>query len=233
MGTIDINQLSAEDKAALYAQMKAEETTAAKRKESERQMYKELVSKQVEESIAGLTRLSSELSLAKQKVFGNLQSLIEMKQELFKVKSDQQSFTFSNKESTVRITIGYRVLDRYDDTASDGIALVREYMDSLSRDAGSAKLVRIINNLLKRDKDGNLKANRVMELHNIANDPLYDTEAGIATLRDGVDIIMKSHKPEQSAYFVEAQTREKDGTWMSVPLSISSAAFQSGFSVEF
>ena len=69
--------------------------------------------------------------------------------------------------------------------------------------------------LLKKDKNGNLKASRV-ELEAIAN------ENGNETLLEGVKIIKEAYKPSKSSTYVEAYYKDKTGKMVSVPLSITS-----------
>lgn len=216
---MELKDLTPEQKQKLFAEMKEKEALKEKSKKEERKIFKDLSSKEVEEMLKPLQQLSSEMSAAKTKVFEAFKSLIEMKVELYNVKADQQSHTFSNKDNTKRIRLGYRVFDRYDDTAEMGIQKVREYIDTLAKDEETSVLVNMINKLLKRDIKGNLKANRVVDLVKLASDS--DSEL----FKDGVQIIVDAHKPERSADFIEAEWKNDGGKWNSVPLSISSVPF--------
>lgn len=227
MEQITLDKLTPEQRAELLAEVKAAEKKKEEQRKAEKKVYKEIAAGLVDDIVGELQRVSDALSLQKRTVFQEFESVISMKQELYGVKTGQQSFTFSNEENTARISIGYRVLDRYDDTANEGIAIVREYLDSLVSDAKSRKLMNFINDLLKRDKNGNLKASRVLDLKKVADDE--DSEE----LKRGVDIIIAAYKPEKSAYYVEAEVRTAHNQWKSVPLSISSADFPVGFEVKF
>ena len=44
------------------------------------------------------------------------------------------SSTLSNSEGSKRITLGVYVTDGYRDTVEDGIAIVKEYIESLAKD---------------------------------------------------------------------------------------------------
>jgi hypothetical protein len=216
---IDIEKMTPEEQDRALQQLLAKKEAEKARIKDDRIIYKELASKAVDEMFIPLQNASSALSDLKKLVFDNFAHIIELKKELYEVKSEQQSHTFSNDEGTKRITMGYRVLDRYDDTAEAGIAKVREYMDSLARDADSAKLVNMINSLLKRDPKGNLKANRVLELQKLA------AESDSEIFNDGVQIISDAHKPQKSSDFIEADWKDAHGKWHSVALSISSVDF--------
>ena len=222
-----LEDLSKEQRAGLLAELQLDEKKKEELKQSERKIYKELAGKLVDEVLLKLQNMSSELTTLKIGVFKHFESLVAMKTELYEVKSKQQSHTFTNAAGNSRITIGYRVLDRFDDTANEGIAIVREYMDSLATDEQTANLVQIVNNLLKRDKQGNLKVNRVVELQNIAK------ELNAEKLKEGVKIILDAFKPERSAYFVDADVKNGAGAWQTVPLSITAAVFPKDFEVKF
>lgn len=214
-----LENLSPQEKAELLNQLRKEEAQKEKSQKEERETLKGLASEEVIDKFKMLTLLSSEISKLKTVVFGSFENLIRMKTELYNVKSDQQSHTFSNKEISKRIKIGYRVYDRYDDTAELGIAKVREYIDSLIKDKDTAVLVGMVNKLLKKDVKGNLKANRVLDLIKMAK------ESGSQLFKDGVQIIVDAHRPERSSDFIEAEYKDERGAWHSVPLSISSAPF--------
>ncbi|MGQ2119123.1 DUF3164 family protein, partial [Ornithobacterium rhinotracheale] len=65
---------------------------------------------------------------------------------------------------------GFRIIDGWDDTVTAGIDKVREFIASLAKDEATGKLVRAVNQLLKKDAKGNLKASRVLELTKLAED---------------------------------------------------------------
>ncbi|MCK5015822.1 MAG: DUF3164 family protein [Candidatus Peribacteraceae bacterium] len=218
---IDIDKMTAEEQEQALQQLMAKKEAEKVKVREDRQTYKELGSKAVDEMFIPLQNTSSALSDVKKLVFDNFAHLIDLKKELYDVKENQQSHTFSNMDVTKRITIGYRILDRYDDTAEAGIAKVREYMDSLVKDDDSARLVGMINSLLRRDPKGNLKANRVLELLKLAS------ESDSALFKDGVHIIADAHRPEKSSEFIEAEYKDEHGKWHSVGLSISSVNFPS------
>ena len=218
---IDIDKMTAEEQEQALQQLMAKKEAEKVKVREDRQTYKELGSKAVDEMFIPLQNTSSALSDVKKLVFDNFAHLIDLKKELYDVKENQQSHTFSNMDVTKRITIGYRILDRYDDTAEAGIAKVREYMDSLVKDDDSARLVGMINSLLRRDPKGNLKANRVLELLKLAS------ESDSALFKDGVHIIADAHRPEKSSDFIEAEYKDEHGKWHSVGLSISSVNFPS------
>lgn len=222
MQAIDLKKLTPEQRAELKREIEAEEKAKAQKRQEEIEDYKDLVVKTVSEQTIELQQVSNMLSLAKANVFGNFASIIELKQELYGTKSSQQSHTFSDNKGN-SITIGYRVIEKFDDTLDMGISLVNKYLDSLATDEKSKRLVGYINKLLKKDQKGNLRASRVVELQNIAEKE--DNE----DLTRGVEIIRKSYKPVRSRIFIEAETNGANDKKQSIGLSITAVDFPEGF----
>ena len=138
-----------------------------------------------------------------------------MKAELFGVKDDQQSHTFTNSEGTMRITIGHYMLDNYRDTVNEGIAMVKMYIESQARDDASRALVKAILRLLSRDEAGNLKASRVLQLQKMAE------ETGDERFIEGVRSIQESYQPTPAKDYIRAAVRDESGAWVPIPLSMT------------
>ena len=215
-----------EIKALTTEQLQAELKKRNNAKSEDRKAYKKLVQQHLPNSVMLLEHASKKLSETKTEVFKNLLVLLDLKIKAYGIKSGQQSHTFSLDNGDT-ITAGYRILDAWDDTVNEGIAKVNEYLGSLAKDEDSAKLVKTVNMLLKKDAKGNLKANRVVELRNMADE--FDS----LLFTDGVEIISKAFKPVKSVYFVEATVVTPSGEKQHVPLSISSVPFSSNITINF
>ena len=123
--------------------------------------------------------------------------------------------------------MGYRVTDNYDDTVGEGIAKVTAFLTSLAKDKETGKLVKTINQLLKKDAKGNLKPSRVIELYKLTEEFNSDL------FTDGVKILMDAYKPVKSVYFIDATVINKAGVKQNVPLSISSVPFTKELEINF
>lgn len=212
------------------AELKEELRKREESKSADRKAYKNLVQEELPKSILLLQHASTKLTEAKTEVFKNLMTLKEMKVKAYGVKSTQQSHTFS-LDSGDTITGGFRVTDGWDDTVDEGLAKINQFLESLisegDKDEDKKKMVSTINRLLKKDAKGNLKASRVVELRNVADE--WNREL----LTDGVDIISKAYKPVKSVHFLEATVVTKTGEKKHIPLSISSVPFTSDFEINF
>lgn len=212
---VDITKMTPEEKKTMLIALQAE-ADGEKKKRNE---YKELVKETVTRNFQEVKKISKALSCLKKTVFEDFITILNMKAELYGIRENQQSHTFSTDEG-LTIIIGHRIIDTFDDTVHTGIAKVREYIQGVA--SGEKKEVEMmLDLLLKKDKNGNMKANRVLELKKIAekvND--YD-------FLDGVKIIEAAYKPAKSSTFIEAYYKDEHGKKVAIPLSISSVDMES------
>lgn len=194
-------------------------------KADERLTYKKLIEETTPDVVKELMNVSSLLTDAKAKVFNAFKDILTLKESVYGVKSNQQSHTFSTDKFS--LTIGYRVNDGWDDSTQVGVAMVQKYLVSLVKDDNSSILVESLTKLLKPDKNGNLKASRVLEMQQIAD------QHQITELLEGVKIIIAGHKPVRSNWFIDASFTAHDGTQTNIPLSISTVDFPTEFSFDF
>lgn len=185
--------------------------------QQQREEYKKFVSGLVDEIFPTLESLSSALRDRKKQVYDSFNTAVDLKKELYNVKEDQNSHTFSNKEGNKRISIGYSTLDNYDDTVNEGIAKVKEYISSLANNEETQRLVEAIMQLLSKDKKGNIKPSKVITLSNLADKSDNDL------FKDGVKIIKEAYKPVFSKQQVRAEYKDEKGVWVNVPLGITEA----------
>lgn len=225
--TITLADLSPAEKAKLAAEFAQEQKAEKEKQQRDRKAYKDMAKDTVPQLFDILEKQSKLLSETKKRVFEAARNLIEMKVEAFGVKEGQQSHTFSNEEGSQSITIGYRVVDAWDDTLPVGMEKVNQFLKSRSKDKESEEMVKGINILLKKDSNGNLKSSRVLELNQWAQ------EIGDQLLIDGVSIIMESYKPKKTCYFVDARQENTIGKMETLPLSISSVDFPEGTNIDF
>lgn len=183
-----------------------------------RDTYAQLVDDEIDAATDMLTQLSTDMATIKETVMSNFRSVIDMKTETLGLSKPQGQYThtFTNSDSTRRITIGNYTIDSYRDTVEDGIQLVTTYIQSLARDQDSQALVKAVMQLLSRNSKGQIKASRVLQLRKIAE------EVGDPHFLRGVQIIQDSYQPEISRSFVRLEVKDPNTqTWTIVPLNIS------------
>lgn len=215
---MNLNDLSVEQRAELKAQLQAAEKADKEKRAAEVAAYKGLVSDVIGESFRKLETESRKLAEVKKEVYGMFETALKMKGELYGVKEKGQfSHTFTNEDSTLRITLGCNTLDEYDDTANAGIEMVNEYLDELAATPEAEQAVKICRSLLARDKKGTLKPSRIITLRKHAQ------ESGNKKFIEGVDIIMDAYRPTASKQYIRADYKDGQGRWTALPLGITEA----------
>lgn len=206
--------MTEEEKENLFKKLKEEKAEKEKNIAEEREAYKELVNETVETSFELLKKASEILGEVKNKIYSEFETVVETKAELYGIKDEQQSHTFTDDKGN-SIVIGYRVLDNFDDTVHSGIEKIRNWVYKLAEGDKKGEIKAVIDLLLKKDKNGNLKASRVLELRKLS-EKIEDAE-----FSDGVNIIEKAYKPIRSSNFIEAYYKGENGKRISLPLSIT------------
>lgn len=213
------SELTPEQKAELKAQLEAEERQTEERRKAEKETYKSLADDFVARNFKKLTKVSTEMLSVKQAVFEDSETLLKMKSELFNVRSNQQSHTFTTCDGKYSVKLGNRVNEGWDETVEAGIEKVKEYIRTLARDENSAMLVDTVMGLLAKDRKGALKASKVLELEKLAgksNNPLFN---------EGIKIIKEAYRPEPTCQFIEVKYKDDKGTERSLPLSMSAVDY--------
>ena len=212
---MNLNNLTKEEKAALRAQLEAEDRAEKAREIQARADYKQIVNDFVNDTVKGLQNVSSILMKSKGDIFASASTIIDMKNELFNAKLDRKSDTFTNADGTATIKIGNRTNEGWDDTVNVGVDKVKAFMATLAKDEETADLVETIMSLLAKDRKGNLKASKVLELEKLAN------KNGNEQFLDGIRIIKDAYRPVLSCQFIEVTLRDENGKEYSLPLSMS------------
>lgn len=209
------DEMTEEQRAELRARFEAEDKARKQKQQEDRETYKTLADKFVTSNVKKLQNLSSQMMLIKQEVFGDAELLIDMKDDLFKTKADRRSNTFTTQDGLMSITLGNRVNEGWDDTVNAGIAKVKEFLGTLAKDDNSAALVETVMGLISKDRKGNLKANKVLELEKLA------IKTQDEKFLDGIAIIKAAYRPEPSCQFIEVTMKDEKGNEQKLPLSLA------------
>lgn len=180
--------------------------------------YVDLVDNEIGAAYVQLSLLSTEMAQIKRAVFDNFRSVIEMKTEQLGLGKEegQRTHTFTNSDSSLRLTLGNYTVDAYRDTVDEGIRMVTDYIESLAKDDATGALVSAVLRLLSRNKAGQIKASRVLQLRRLAE------ESGSEQFLDGVKLIEESYMPQVSKSFVRIEAKDAEtGEWQNIPLSLS------------
>ena len=211
-----------EEEVALLENARAEKAKreAEEKHAQEVKTYKELVDEAVNLTVPEAQDISRILEQKKAAIFERFHSIISMKAELFsgssKAKDGRFTDTFTNKNSTARVTLGFNTNDAYDDTYTAGVEKVKEYIQSLASDDKSRQLAEMVNTLLmERSKAGQLKAQNVLRLESMAN------EIGDPTFIEGMKIIRDAYRPDRTKQFVKVEVKDESGKFQTVSLNMT------------
>ncbi len=206
--------MTAAERAELKAQLEAQERAEKQKREDDINAYKDLVSEFCRKTKDDMMELSAEMRRRKDKVFGNVTAIIDMKEALFKTKVNRHSNSFTSEDG-ITVSLGRRTVDGWDDTVEAGIEKVKEFLATLAKDDNSAKLYEVVMRLLTKDRKGNLKASAMLQLEQYAakwNEPLFT---------EGVEIIRNSYHPRETCDYISVTYKDSEGKEHAIPLSLA------------
>ena len=216
-----INVAMTAEQAAAFEQFQAEQARKAAEEKARkmREDYADMVDKEIASIMPELVKVSGDIATAKKKAYDNFKAIIELKEELFRLRKGEElevkSHTFTNSKSDMRITLGAYMIDGYRDTAEEGIEIVKDYISSLAQDEKSEALVKMVLKLLSKDAKGTLKASRIIQLRRLAD------ETGDSRFIEGVKIIEEAYAPTPSKTYVKAEVKGENGEWKIIPLGMT------------
>ena len=212
---MDISKMTAEERAELKAQLDEQEKQEAARKQAQREAYEAMKEEFISRNLIRLKALSDEMMQIKRDIFADAAALIEMKDELFKTKTDRQSNSFTTGDGRTTIMLGNRINEGWDDTCDQGIEKVKAYLATLAKDENSAALVDTVMRLMAKNNKGVLKASKVLELEKLAS-KVQDPD-----FLEGIAIIKASYRPTPTCQFITVKQRNEEGNDVIMPLSLS------------
>lgn len=207
-------EVSAKEKADFEAWRVRQERS--RRRKENREAYASIVDEQLALAVPELVSLSEQIRVVKQTVFENFSEVLRMKAEVMGLtQTGQHSHTFTNSDSTMRLTLGSNTIDGWRDTVEEGVEMVRNYIKSLADTPETQALVDMVLRLLSRDQAGNLQASRVLQLRKMAEKT--ENEQFI----EGVRIIEEAYQPTETKQYIRAEVRDGKNAWRTIPLSLT------------
>lgn len=186
MTTIDIEQLTPEQKKALADQLAQEEKAKKQKKADDKKLMKNMENDVVLSQIDFFIDKRQDLESRIENLFKNIEPVIELRAEVFgNEKRAQDSHTFTLDDGSASVKVGWNVRPSFNGTESEGIVKIKNYMASLAGESDNEKiLMDFLNIALKTDSQGNYDPKKVRELNQMrdrANSELFN---------EGMDIIM-------------------------------------------
>ena len=227
MTTIDLAQLTDEQKKALQDQLKEEEKAKKEKKAQDLKALEDLAAGTVPTMFELLKSVSDDITKIKEVTFRTFENYLKLKIETMGIKAkNQQSHTITHGKQSIKL--GYRITDGYTDEAGYGLEMVHKFLGTLVKDENSKKLVASIYRLLQRNGKGDLDSKKVLELRQIADRDYPDTD-----FQKGVEIIQNAYKPKLSKWFIEAWEVDGVGMERNLPLSMTSAELSKDIDLNF
>ena len=191
---------------------------AEERKKTERKTYTQIVDEMLGDVVPRLIGTSNMIAGAKADVVSELGKALELKRDIFKVRDNKMSHTFTSSDGKYRIIFGEYADAVFLDTVNEGVAIVKEYISSLAKDDDSKMIVNAILKLLAKDKTGNLQPSRVLQLRAMAEESNNDR------FREGVRVIEESYSPQAGKRYIRAEYRDDVSQgWKTIPLGMTEA----------
>jgi hypothetical protein len=199
INTLDISKLSAEDKAALMAELENNAKAEKQKKKEDRKAFKELTADFVNGNIDKLINHNDITGILIEQLFKEYKAVETIKNDLYG-RSHQDNHTSTLPDGSASITIGHNVSIKFDGTESAGVEKIKNFIISLSDEDSSSKvkqLAKMVDTFLKLNpKTGMLNPSKIIELSKLRDDFLNEE------FDDGLDIIFNAQIRTQNSMYV-------------------------------
>lgn len=215
-----VNASTEDELNEIIAKAEQKKKEMAQQRAADKQAYNDLKEETVTHVFHFLSGISETIGKAKERVFENFKDLLDMKMSVFELSDEdmlkQQSHTFTN-EAGQSVKIGHNVVDGYDEELLNaGTQGVIRWLESKVTPENKV-FIGMIRDLLRPNKEGVLKASRVLELANKAR------EIGDTALIKSVEMMVEAYKPVKTSSYVKASYKNEKGETVWLALSMSQA----------
>ncbi len=199
MSTIDLKQLTPEERRELMKQAAELQKEEKQKRAGDVETFKKLSEDFVNNHIDPLVHHHEITESLIEKLWREYESIRTLKAELYGTRvNEQDSHTSTTENGDASITIGWNVTIGFDGTESAGVEKIKEFISSLStEDSNNKKLSAAVNTFLKPNaKTGMLNPSKIIELSKLKsefNDPRFD---------DGLEIIFSAQQRRQNSMYV-------------------------------
>lgn len=215
---IDFSKLSPTELNELSKELERITKTAAREREENISAYKALVDELVKQVAPNLADFGTMQNEKVEETFKAFEEALKLKKELYGYKDEQASHTFTARDGSASVIIGYNEVIGFDGTENAGVQKIREFIKTLASDDDNRQILAdLLETFMKPNKKGELNPTRVAEL--IAK---KDTVAN-ESFHEGVDIIVKAQFKTRTTTYVKGWIKRKSGVKeLKLEFSISS-----------
>lgn len=201
-----INNLTAEERKALLAELAEQEKADKRKREENIEAYKNLVDELVAKVAPDLADFGTLQNIKVEETFKAFGDALKLKKELYGFKDDQASHTFTARDGSASVVIGYNEIIGFDGTESAGVIKIRDFIKTLAADDENRQvLANLLETFMKPNKKGELNPTRVAELvaqkDQVNNDDFHE----------GVDIIVNAQFKTRTTTYVKGWFKRPDG----------------------
>jgi len=216
--TIDVNSLSASEMKTLSAAISARDKIEKNKRTEEIKCLKGMQDDLCYLWLDKLVSFNAAQAAVVDSIFKDAAPLIALKSELYDIKDNQGSHTFTARDGSGSITVGHNMIIGFDGTSDIGVDKIQMYLSSLSKDdVNRDKIEKILNVLMKRNKKGELNPTRIVDLSNLKSDIDDDL------FSEGVDIVVAAQFKTRTSSYVEGWSRviDKNGKEIKIQFRIT------------
>lgn len=209
MDAIKLEDLTPEQRQKLHQEMEADRKHRQQKAKENKEAYKDLADKFVENNIDTLTHHKEVQTSLIDAILDDFKIVRDLKEEVYGVKINKQdSHTSTLKDGSSSITVGRNVTIKFDGTENAGVEKIKEFIKSLSTDNENAqKLAKIVDKKLKvNQKTGFLNPSSIIDLNTLKEEFNDDR------FTEGLEIITQAQiRTVNSTYVAGWKNITKDG----------------------
>lgn len=217
--TLNIENLSIEDKKRLMAELAEDQKNALEKKRQDKVALKDMIDDTLDEVAPQCADFGKKQVEIVDQVFKKFETIVSLKKDLYGFDEKQASHTFTSRRGNSSITIGYNEVPAFDSMVDVGVQKIHKFLGSLSKDdINRVKIEKVVSTLTKKNKKGDLNPTKVIALSDLKAD--MDDEL----FSEGVDIVVASQFKTRTTMYVRGWYRIMGESEKEIKLSFSITA---------
>ncbi len=195
-----VKDLTPEEKAQLMQELAEKQAKEAEQKKANRKAFKQISEQFVLDNIFNLLEHRDATETIIKKLFDDYLSILELKKEAYSTEIEkQESHTSTLSDGSASITIGYNISIGFDGTESEGVKMIKDYLNDLDDNSEKVrKYSKMVNIFLRpNSKTGQLNPAKIIELSALKD------ELNSHRFTEGLNIIFNAQIRRRTSMYVE------------------------------
>lgn len=215
---IDLASLTTEERAALMAELEAQQKADREKREADRKALTEMENDAVAEVLKQVEDVSNAIVMFKRNCIAKMDPLIKMKAELGKAADKQRTFSFKTSDGSAKIEIVYNETTKYDDGIHAGVEFAKQWLTEKAEESEESRMMTsIIEDLLGKSRTGTYDVSNLWAFVQSAEE--YD----VPLLKAAAESVKKSLYKEMTSVSVKVYRKDELGQMRQLPLSATKA----------